>query len=409
MRKVGKRLAQAAGASAVAVALTVSASPAAFADTPNTIGGTVLSPDGTPLAGVQVFASVETNAQQLPDAPVGTVSVPTVVGSSVTDASGSFSLPVTGLAAVRQASDSDGIASVILNADTPSGQVYFRTQTVLSPAGELTEYKQDAASSTTGVKTAQSRVLAAPGRAPRVRLVALPIHLSRAKPAVRGQKSVASDIDPTTKCSGNYSFYKKAGTSGRNVTVLNQATGAKTTGTFKYESSKLTSLEVGLTGSDNGFVGSVGMSKGKTTSGSLELPIGKNTNAEWYIGYDFDAMDLWCGNLSTGFTYRSGYTEWRPAQWDGGGARRPWTPFTCNNSYTSTIGQGGKATYSNNVTTTKNGSFGIGKTTTLNMKLTQTWSGTQTVTYAAINADTSYVICGDGKRYVNGPARSRQI
>jgi len=400
---------KAAGASAVTVALTFPISPAAFADTRNTITGTVLSPDGTPLAGVRVFASVETDAQQLPDAPVGTVSVPTVVGSSVTDATGGFSLPVTGLAAVRRASDSDGIASVILNADTPSGQVYFRTQTVLSPSGELTEYKQDVASSGSTVKAAQSRTLAAPGRAPRVRLVTLPIHLPRAKPALQGRKAVAEEVDPTTKCSGNYSFYKKAGTAGRNVALLNQATGDKTTGTFKYESSKQTSLEVGLTGAENEFIGSVGMSKGKTTSGSLLLPIGKKTNAEWYIGYDFDAMDLWCGNLSTGFTYRSGYTEWRPSQWDGGGSHRNWTPFTCNSDYRSTIGPGGTASYANNVTTTKNGSFGLGKGNALNMKLTQTWSGTQTVTYKAINEDTAYVICGDGKKYVNGPARSRQV
>lgn len=125
-------------------------------------------------------------------------------------------------------------------------------------------------------------------------------------------------------------------------------------------------------------------------------------NYSWYIGCDFDAYDLWCGS-PTGAQWNSGYTEWHPSEWDGGGSHRTWTPFKCNNSDVSTIGPGGKASYSNNVTTTKTGSFGIGKAGLLNMKLTQTWSGTQTVTYEAVNSKTSYVICGDGKRYVNGP------
>jgi hypothetical protein len=410
LSKFGGRLFKALGVSAAAVALTIPASSVAFADTRDAIVGTLMAPNGTALAGVQIYASVETTAQQLPDAPVGTVSVPTVVGSAVTDASGNFTVPVTDLAAVRQASDSDGIASVILSGDSSSGHVYFRTQTVLSASGDLTEYRQQAASATVGAKAGRSSVVAAAaGRVPHVRLVALPILKPRIRKAATGGKSAAADIDPTIKCSGNYSYYKKVGTSGRNVTLLNQATAAKTTGTFKYETSKETSLEVGLTGPDDAFVGSVGMSKGKTVSGSLELPISKNTNAEWYIGYDFDAYDLWCGNLSTGFEYNSGYTEWRPSQWDGGGARRSWTPFTCNASYRSTIGEGGKASYANNVTTTKTGSFGIGKSTALNMKLTQTWSGTQTVTYEAVDKDTSYVICGDGKKYINGPARTRQV
>jgi hypothetical protein len=175
----------------------------------------------------------------------------------------------------------------------------------------------------------------------------------------------------------------------------------------KYETSKATSLEVGLTGPGGDFAGSVGMSKGKTISGTLELPIGKKTNAEWYIGYDFDAYDLWCGS-TTGAKWNSGYTEWRPAQWDGGGSRRNWSPFACKPQFASTIGPGGKATYSNNITTTKTGSFTVGKGTALNMKLTQTWSGTQTVTYEAVNSTTAYSICGDGKKYVNGPARTRQ-
>ncbi|MEU8078377.1 hypothetical protein AB0B31_23395 [Catellatospora citrea] len=382
--------------------------PAAANERPD-IMGSVESWSGAKLAGVEIQALVEPDAQTINDMPAGTTSLPRVVGSAVTNAAGVFQLKITDEAAVASAGDSDGLVSVILTGQTPEGQVYFRTRMTPREQGGFVAYQPDVDGDTgaenvaqlrkEGRENRQSRTTGVTNGIPQLRLTPLPA----AKTTAPGSVTTLG-FDPNAWCSGNYWWYKKVeGTSGRNVTLMNQATASKTTGKFTYTSSVETSLEASVTTSGS-FAASVGMMKGTTTAMTISLPSPASTNAEWYVGFEFNLYDIWCGS-PTGAQWWSQYTEYRPWRPDGGASRRTWTPFTCNTANQSTLGPGAEVKVAKDQTVTKTGSFTTGG---VSMKAQQKWTSSAAVEYKAINATTSYGLCGDGAKYPYAVSRTRQ-
>jgi hypothetical protein len=214
-------------------------------------------------------------------------------------------------------------------------------------------------------------------------------------------------FNPDVWCGGNHWYLKKSKDVFYNhLTLANQATGAGTTGKFKYETTKDTSIEIGVTNRAGKFVTSLGMTKGKKESASVELPIKKNVKAEWWIGYDFHMFDVWCQSNTTFNKWWSGYTEYRPKEFSGDASRRNWAVFACNSRYRSSLGPGATAQVAAGRTATRTGSFAVGTGGTL--KVTQTWSKTTTVTYVGVGDD-GYGLCGDGGKWPTGVSRTREI
>jgi hypothetical protein len=193
----------------------------------------------------------------------------------------------------------------------------------------------------------------------------------------------AGSFDPDVWCGGHHWYLKKSkDVVGRNVALADVSTGSKTTGEFSYESTK-----------------------GTTASATITSRIKKNTNAEHWVSFDFNLYDVWCQNNTTFVKWWSGYTEYRVKGFSGNYSWRLWTPFACQNANKSVIGQDTDVKISDKKTTTKNAAFGFGKG---NLKATQTWTATQTVTYKKIpTIDDSYTLCGDTGKYYQGVSRTR--
>jgi len=213
-------------------------------------------------------------------------------------------------------------------------------------------------------------------------------------------------FDPDVWCGGHHWYLKKSkDLVERNVSLADVSTGSKTTGEFSYESTKDTSLEIGVTGKNNEIVASLGMSKGKTASATITSRIKKNTNAEHWVSFDFNLYDVWCQHNTTYVKWWSGYTEYRVKGFSGNYSWRRWTPFTCQSANKNFIDQDADVKIADKKTSTKNGSFGFGSHGSL--KATQTWTATQTVTYKNIPGNTGYNLCGDTGRYYTGVSRTR--
>jgi hypothetical protein len=222
--------------------------------------------------------------------------------------------------------------------------------------------------------------------------------------------SRSGGLDGDIWCGGEHWFLRKSkDVATLHPTLMNQATGSKTKGTFKYETTKSTSLEIGVTNKAGNIVATLGMTKGKTTTASVSSSIGKKVNAEWWISYDFNLFDVMCQNRTTLQKWWSGYTELRPKGFGGSSSRRNWKQFTCQSKYKSSFGEDYTATVAKGVTTTRTGSFTWGSTAAGNMKLSQTWGSTQTVSYSSINSTTSFSLCGYKGKWFQGVTKTRQV
>lgn len=216
--------------------------------------------------------------------------------------------------------------------------------------------------------------------------------------------------DPQAWCGGNHWYrVKSKHVVTRNIGIMDQATGAKTTGKFKYETTKKTSLEIGVTNRAGALSTTLGMTKGKSVTASVESTIKRNVKAQWWIGYDFSIFDFWCQSNTTYNKWWSGYSEYRPKEFSGDSSRRNWAVFTCDSRYRSTLGDGYTATVAKGRTSTKTGAFAFGNSSAGNLKVTQEWGSTASVSYVAINSDASYVLCGAGGKWPTGVSRTRQM
>jgi hypothetical protein len=221
------------------------------------------------------------------------------------------------------------------------------------------------------------------------------------------EASAQGSYDPDIWCGGNHWYRKKsADTVGRNVAIFDQATKSKTTGYFNYELTKSTSLEIGVTNRAGSLAATFGMSKGSSTTASVEAPIGTNTNAEWWVSYVFNIYDVMCQSNTTGAKWWSGYSEYRAKKFDGSSSHRSWTVFTCNTDNARPLGQGYTATISKGKTATKTHAFAIGGT---DLKATQGWGSSASVKFIAKTSTTSYTLCGSGGIWSDPVSRVRQI
>jgi hypothetical protein len=418
MRKCAHLLTEPTSGGRVVVALAlvtaVLLSPPSSAESRPDIHGKVLDLDGKGLAGVTVVASVEPDASTLLEAPAGTASVPEQVGSAVTNGGGVFHLTFSNPEAVQSATLSDQTVSVILSASTPAGQVFHRVRLQATATGRYVAYEADVEADTApsyraalraeGRDKSQSRIDGVSMGVPNVVLVPLP----STDGATAAGKAARGSFDPDIWCrgtGGNWFFKKAAGTAGRNPALMDQATAGKTNGHFKYYSSGSTSLEMAVTNRAGDFVVATGFAKGTSTSLTLSAPISTGTNAQWWVGWDFNLYDVQCQDPTDGSQYWSGYTEYRPWRPDGSIGRRAWTPFTCNTAYQSSLVQGAEVTVAKGNTVTKSASFALGGA---NLRSQQSWSTTVEVGYKAINASTGYGLCGDGAKYPYSVSRTRQ-
>jgi hypothetical protein len=399
---------------ALVIVATVLISPPSSAEKQPDINGKVLDLTGKGLAGVTVVASVEPAAATLPEAPAGTISVPETVGSAVTNGSGVFHLAFSDLEAVQSATLSDQTVSVILSASTPNGQVYHRVRLQATANGRYVAYQADVEADTApsylaalrheGRDMSQSRIDGVSMGVPNLTLVPLPS--TAAGPPSPGK--AARSFDPDIWCrgtGGNWYFKKSASTAGRNVALMDQATAGKTKGHFQYFSSGSTSLEMGVTNRNGGLEATTGFSKGTTTSFTINIPISTSTQAQWWVGWDFNLYDVMCQDPTDGSQYWSGYTEYRPWRSDGSSSHRSWTPFSCNTAYQSSLGAGAQVTVAAGNTVTKQAAFGLGGA---NLRAQQTWNSSAEVGYQAINTSTAYGLCGDGAKYPYSVSRTRQ-
>lgn len=458
-----------------------------------TITGKVLTPGGSPLAGVTLEADVEPNPDQLADLPAGATVTPVPVASAVTGTSGAFTLAVTDFSAVAQAADSDGLVSLVLSAPTDDGQVFYRTRMAYTAPDKLVAYEPDVTAEATDADTSRARTTSVsaagvpdvtlvtlqatpndppptpapapttdvptptpqPTKCPKLQICTFepngdsttgditgettseePTEPAPAEPVIvdaprtdqpvyappadslvktsnttqvstgAAAASAKKSFDPDVWCGGNHWYLKKSkDIVERNVALADVSTGSKTTGEFIYESTKDTSLEIGVTGKKNEVVASLGMSKGKTASATITNRIKKNTNAEHWVSFDFNLFDVWCQNNITYVKWWSGYTEYRVKGFSGNYSWRPWTPFTCKDANKNLIDQDTDVKIADKKTSTKNASFGFG--THVSLKATQTWTTTQTVTYKNIPGNNGYNLCGDTGKYFTGVSRTR--
>jgi hypothetical protein len=65
------------------------------------------------------------------------------------------------------------------------------------------------------------------------------------------------------------------------------------------------------------------------------------------------------------------------------------------------------ATVADDETTTRTGAFNVGSGTAGNLKASQTWGSTQTVTYEAIG-EAGYTLCGDTGKWFTSVTKTRQ-
>lgn len=310
--------------------------------------------------------------------------------------------------------DEDGLISLVLTAPTDEGQVFYRSRVTLGDDGVLRPYAEDVAADGDAEQRQSSlsaMAVAPDGRAafdlvstqvapaesrgtptvqvgkdcPAGQICALGATVDSVDSARTDQPAYSASVsasnaqtsasgrtfDPDVWCGGHHWFLKKSkDVIGRNVTVADQATGAHTTGTFEYKTSKNTSLEIGVTNRAGALVTTLGMTKGSTTA-TIKGTIPKNTRAEWYVSYGFNLYDVMCPNRTTGVKWWSGYTETRAKGFTGNANRRLWTPFACNSAYRNTIGSNMEISVAKDRTSTVNGSFGVGSSTSANLKLTR--------------------------------------
>jgi len=392
--------------------------------------GTLVSPSGQRLGGVTIKASVEPTAQQMIALPAGAEVKTVPVGSAVTSSSGAFQLRISNFTPLKKATDDESLVSIILEAATPKGQLLYRVRLVFTAGNHLRVYRPDLDSDLDVPEAARSRIIGTAGdHAPVLALVTTQVTPTQAaSPAALTSASSKGEVDPPrtdrpvyhppTKAitaqddynpdqwCGGYTWYlkKSKDVTKRHVGLMDQSTGSRTTGSFTFETTKATSMEVGITNEDNKLATTLGMAKGSTASASIESPIGKSTKAEWYIGYDFNIYDFMCQSAVTGDKWWSGYSEYRPKEFNGDVGKRSWTVFKCKQKYESTITTGSKVTISKDRTATKSSAFSLGGS---GMKASQTWGSTQTVQYQAIG-DKSYGLCGKTDYYWKSQTRTKQ-
>jgi hypothetical protein len=118
-----------------------------------------------------------------------------------------------------------------------------------------------------------------------------------------------------------------------------------------------------------------------------------------------------CQSTTTGATWWSGRSQYRPKGFDGNSATRKWTPFSCQSKNQSYIGGDTDVSVSNKKTATKTGAFSFGGDGLKgNLKASQTWTGAQTVTFKkAPNTGDGYSLCGNTGKYFNAVSGVRQI
>ncbi|GAA2617373.1 hypothetical protein [Paractinoplanes durhamensis] len=215
-------------------------------------------------------------------------------------------------------------------------------------------------------------------------------------------------FDPDVWCGGNHWMLKKSrDVIGRNVALADQNTGAHTAAAFEYKTSKNTSLEIGVTNRSGSLVTTLGMAKGATTTATIRATMAKHGRAEWWISYGFNLYDVWCQNQRTGVKWWSGYTEYRPKGFTGNFNRRLWTPFSCSHNNFNSFGANTEISVAKEKTSTFNGSFGIGNSTSGNLKLTQTWSSGVTTTY--VGDASGFNICGYKGRWFTGVTKTEEV
>lgn len=401
--------------------------PAARADAVSQINGFLISEDGVRLEGVTVRAHVEPDAAILVDLPAGSVVRRTEVGSAVTGKSGVFQLKIEDVGRATAAAV-DGLVAVYLTADTSVGQVYFKVSLAVSEAnGRLIAYPPDVSADADptwdaqlrreGREARQSYIVGAGNGIPQIRLVAMKSSRRTGETGITGEVAFASGMSaagsyaPDVWCGGNYWFLKDTGlNSGRNVGLMNQYTGTKTTGEFNYKSSALTKGETSITYKNLYIETTLGFNQTQTSASSVTLPLPSSTGAEWYVSHDFRLYDYMCQSGAT--TWWSGYTENRMIKTTWNTSRRTWTPFTCsgNASHEVYFGPGGKLEIAVGKTTTKSAAFAFAGG---GLRAQATWSGTNDMTkkvvYKNVTSATVSTICGDGAHPVNGsPSRTRQ-
>jgi hypothetical protein len=428
------------------------------------MSGTLVAPTGEALAGVTIEASVEPNAQQMADFPAGQEVSTVPIGSAVTTSEGAFSLTTTNAEAAAEAVDDESIVAIVVSAETPRGQLLFRTRLVYSDPAAFQAYQPDVdvdlaeaeptrsritgvhsgfgtvelALVTTSVTPNQEVVQPAPAAAelgsnaskndepeeapespdlpetvpvdsPRTDRPEYdpPTLQQRVKMSGMSDKEAAArgGFDPDVWCGGNHWYRKKSrDTVARNVAIFDQATASKTKGAFNYEVTKGTSLEIGVTNRAGSLVTTLGMSKGKNSSVSLESTIGRNVKAQWWVSYRFNIYDVMCDNAA-GTKWWSGYSEYRPKSFDGSSSRRLWTPFRCNTTHERGLGPGYTASISKGKTATKTRAFAMGNG---DLKASQAWGSSATMKFLAKNSSTSYSLCSDKKIWSSGVSRVRQ-
>jgi len=394
------------------------------------VSGTLVSPAGQKLGGVTIKASVEPTAQQMIDLPAGAVVSTVPVGSALTSSSGAFKLQISNFKPLKKATDDESLVSIILEAETPKGQLFYRVRLVFTAGNHLRVYQPDLDSDLAVPEATRSRIIGTAGdHAPVLALVTTQVTPTEAlSPAILASAAGKGEVDPPrtdrpvynppTKgvtaqsgyepdvwCQGaTWTRVKSKDIADRNVSLMDQATGSKTKGSFTFETTTSTSIEVGITNQNGKLATTMGMAKGTTTSASIEAPISKKTRAEWWVGYDFNIYDYMCQS-ATGTKWWSGYSEYRPKVFNGNVGRRVWTVFKCKSANERTVPTGTTVTISKNWTATKSSAFGLGGAS---MKASQAWGSTQTVKFIANNDNTNYSLCGSTGNYLTAQSRMKQ-
>jgi hypothetical protein len=433
-----------------ALAATPVGASAADPVTPS-LTGTLRTPTGQPIANANITVSVEPTAAQMLALPAGSEVHPTEVGWGYSWADGTFNTWIAYPDTLIAARDEDGLIALVLTAPTDEGQVFYRNRVTLGADGVLRPYADDVAADGDAEQrqSSLSAMAVAPDGRPAFDLVATQVTPTESRATVsvaagnqcpagmicatgaaveatdpartdqpaynaavaasNAQRSASGKtFDPDVWCGGNYWFRRKSkDVMNRNVALLDQATGAHTTGTFQYKTSKNTSVEIGVTNKSGALATTLGMSKGATTTATITGTIPKNTKAEWYVSYSFNLYDVMCQNRTTGAKWFSGYTEHRPKGFTGNANRRLWTPFTCNSTYKNSIGPSVEISVAKDKTSTFNGSFGVGSSTSGNLKVTQTWSSGVTSGYKG--DATGFNVCGYKGRWYTGVAKTREV
>lgn len=376
----------------------------AQAESRASLTGTLRAPGGKALGGVQLLASVEPTTEELLALPAGAEVRNVPIGTATTTASGQFRLRITNVEAVNEATDAEGLVSVFLTAETPEGQLFHRLQMPNPGSGQLRVQQDNPAAVALDLVTTQ----VTPDQKPDAKAAAFSAAATNRevrtdRPAYRG---TPGDRDGDIWCQGNHWYLKKSrDVVNRNVALMDQATGSRTTGSFSYATTKATSLEIGVTNRAGKLTTTLGMTKGKTTEASVEAPIGRRTKAQWWVGYTFNIYDVMCDNNS-GTTWWSGYSEYRPKKFNGNASRRSWKPFKCKSANSRALGPGFTATVSKGRTATKSAAFKMGDGT---LRASQSWGSSQTVRFHAKDDTTSYALCGSNGIWSDGVSRVRQV